>query len=287
MYKYERKKIFLKSEPYSCDYRPVYGGENPYCAEVKGGRRFTALDKRKKHLEKLKGDNLHRFSKTPKTDGYLEADKKKNNMHVFSGLFRFIFACVVLTAFLIAFAIAVSVLDKGEEALGFKNYDDIIWPVVMQDPQPFDETSPPDKEIMLKASLWELAMERKNMSDAWNEEQQLVLPKNDVESAGEKLFGKEQDFGGLDCNNSDFYKFDNSKNTFIVEPISGTDGFLPHTINACYEGDDVVLKVGYVSPKNQFNSKMNSIFENKIEKYAKYRLKKNLNTGNFYVLSVS
>lgn len=286
MYKYERRKNFLKSEPYSFDYRRIYDTDRLYSTGGEG-QHFAGLEKRKKHLEKPHYYKLRRFSKTKKTGNFYCADKEKAHKHVFSGLFRFIFACTVLTAFLIAFAIAVSVLDKGEEAWSLKSYDDMIWPVVMQDPKPFDETSPPDQEIMLKASLWELAMDRKNISDAWNEEQQLVLPKRDVESAGEKLFGKEIDFSNIECNGSCFYKFDNSKDAFLVEPVSGTDGFLPHTINALHDGDDVILKVGYVSPKNQFNNRMNAVFENKIEKYAKYRLKKNINTGNFYVMSVS
>ncbi len=278
MYKYERRKKPFKSESYSCDYTGVYDTERLYCGKDEKGKR---------HLERPGRSKPQRYCEIKKANNFYHFWKEQKNSNIFSGLFRFIFACAVLTTFLIAFAIAVSVFDKGDEACSLKNYDDIIWPVVMQDPQPFDENRPPDKEIMLKASLWELAMNRKNVSDSWNEEQKLVLLKSDVESAGEKLFGKEVDFSGSNRINSNFYKFDDSKNSFVVEPVSGTEGFLPHTVNACHEGGDVVLKVGYISPKNQFNGEMNKIFDNRVEKYAKYRLKKNMNTGDFYVSSVT
>lgn len=286
MYKYERSKKILRPESYSFDYSRVYDTNRLYVSGGEG-RRFSHFEKEKKHLEKPKRNKTYRFAKIEKPQKFKHVEKYQNGAGVFSGLFRFMFACVFLTAFLAAFAIAVSVFDKGDEAWNLKNYDDMIWPVVMQDPKPFDESNPPDKETMLKASLWKLAMNRNNMNESWNEKSQLVLPKSDVESAGKKLFGKEPDFSGLTQKGSGFYKFDDSKNAFLVEPISGTDGFLPHTVNACHEGDDVVLKVGYVSPKNQFNSEMNKVFNNKVEKYAKYRLKKNINTGNFYILSVN
>lgn len=286
MYKYERKKNFLKSEPYLFDYSRVYDTNRLYISSGEG-RHFSEPQKVKKHLEKPKLNKVYRFANPPKPCKLKHLEENQNGANVFSGFFRFIFSCVFLTALLIGFAIAVSVFDKGDEAWNLKNYDDVIWPVVMQDPKPFDENSPPDKETMLKASLWELAMNRKNTNESWNDKEHLVLPKSEVESAGEKLFGKEIDFSGLNPNDSDFYKFDDSKNAFLVEPISGTDGFLPHTVNARHEGDDVVLKVGYVSPKNQFSSEMNKVFNNRVEKYAKYRLKKNSNTGDFYILSVN
>ena len=45
--------------------------------------------------------------------------------------------------------------------------------------------------------------------------------------------------------------------------------------------------MGYVSPKNQFNSEMNKIEKDKFEKFAKYKLKKNAETGNFYISAVT
>ncbi len=286
MYKYERRKNFFESKPYSFDYSQIYDSNRSY-SKTGEERRFFPLEKGGQHLEKPNRGKARRFSESKKTENFCYLEKKHSNANIFTGLLRFTVACIILTAFLLTFAIAVSIFDKGDEAWSLKKYDDIIWPVVMQDPHPFDENRPLDRETMLRACLWELAMNRKDMSNAWNEEQQLVLPKSEVESAGKKLFGKEVDFSGLDCSDPCFYKFDDTKNEFLVEPVSGTNGFLPHTVNACHEGNDVILKVGYVSPKNQFNSEMNKVFENKVEKYAKYRLKKDTNTGDFYILSVT
>jgi hypothetical protein len=286
MYKYEKRKDCFKSEPYLFDYSCVYGTKR-HCCDNDSGRHFLNSLKKKKHLEKPKQFDAFKLSDVKSSSDAEYSPRSQGGGKKISGLFRFMAASVTLTAFLIVFAIAMSVFDKGDEAWNLKNYDDMIWPVVMQDPKPFDENCPPDNETMLKASLWELAMDRKNSNNSWNSEQQLVISKSDVESAGKKLFGKETNFSGINPEGSDFYKFDDSRNAFLVEPISGTDGFLPHTVTAKHEGDDVILKVGYVSPKNQFSSSMDSVYNNRVEKYAKYRLKKNANTGNFYVLSVN
>ncbi len=247
---------------------------------------FYNLEKRKMHLEKPANKKAARFYKKEKSSINFSHEKTRSKKF-FSKIFRFMFACTFLLVFLVAFSVAMSFFDKDKEVLSFKNYDEIIWPIVMQNPRPFDENHPPDNETMIKASIWDLAMSHKNISNAWNEDNLLVLPESEVKTAGKKLFGKELNLSRLKEKNFEFYKFDSEKNEFLIEPISGTEGFLPHTVNAHRDGEDIVLKVGYVAPKNQFSKSMNKVFENKVEKFAKYRLKKNIDTGEFYVSSVT
>ena len=76
------------------------------------------------------------------------------------------------------------------------------------------------------------------------------------------------------------------KNDFLVSAISGTDNFVPHTVNFCKKGSEIILKVGYVVPANGFNSGMTLLSEDKIEKYMQYHLKKNKSTGKYFISAV-
>lgn len=200
---------------------------------------------------------------------------------------RFVFACVVLTAFLVMFAWGESFFERNEQLKDFTCYDNFIWPVVMQDPLPFDEKTPPESSAVISASIWNCAMDNKNNENKFDENGMLVLSEDEVEDNAKKLFGENTSLGNKEYFNGSFYKYSPSKKEFTVAPISGTEGYLPHTLKAFERNGDVFLNVGYVSPKNQFNPEMSKIEKDKFEKFAKYKLKKNTETGNFYISAVN
>ena len=68
--------------------------------------------------------------------------------------------------------------------------------------------------------------------------------------------------------------------------FSGVNEYVPHTVKALRHNDEVFLNVGYISPKDQFNSEMNKVNPNKVEKFARYKLTKSSETGNFYISAV-
>mgnify|MGYP000095759258 FL=1 len=223
----------------------------------------------------------------PKAKHYRKENKSCCESRRFFKFFRFVFACVILTAFLVMFAWGESFFERNEKLQDFTCYDDFIWPVVMQDPLPFDEKTPPESLAVIRASIWNCATDNKNNENKFDENGMLVLSEDEVENNAKKLFGENISLGNRENFNGSFYKYIPSKKEFIVAPISGTDGYLPHTLKAFERNGDVFLNVGYVSPKNQFNSEMNKIEKDKFEKFAKYKLKKNAETGNFYISAVT
>ncbi len=197
------------------------------------------------------------------------------------------FICM-LAVFITVFSLGTDIGEnKKDDLWSYNSYDDFIWPIVMQDPKPFSEKIPPDEEIMLKASLWDVAMNNsKNNIFNYSEDGLLILSEDDIQKSNKKLFGRFLNMNNIQFSPHAFYSFDVDKREFLIEAISGTDGFLPHTVDAFKEKNNIVLKVGYVSPKNQFNSTMDKIIENKIEKIQTYKLKKDKETGDFYVSAV-
>ncbi len=212
--------------------------------------------------------------------------RNENNKTSFIKAFRFAFVCALLTIFVATFSATISLMDKNDTDYKFKDYDDLIWPIVMQNPLPFNEVSPPSNETMLRASLWDLTMKSQCEIDKWSENDGLVLSEDEVKASVKRLFNKEIEFCNFENSENYFYTFDREKKEFLVYATSCDNGFLPHTIDVSHNNGNIILNVGYVSPKNQFSSTMDKIFENKIEKFAKYTLAKNSDTGELYIAAV-
>lgn len=220
----------------------------------------------------------------PKGKHFIKKKKeKKNKFFRFFGMF-FILAFGI--SFLTVFSLHMGFLNFNREIEDYKNYDSLIWPIVMQDPPCFDEKRPLDEKIKIKASLWDAAMNLKDKNPNYDEDDMLIFPASEVQKSYEKLFGKPINYEFLDSEKDSFYKFNKNKKEFSVKVMSGTDCFFPHTVNAFWKNNNLILKVGYVIPQNQFDENMNCLSDFKTEKFANYILRKNKKTGNFYVYSV-
>lgn len=252
MYKYERKDKCIS--PYSVNYKALYGNQNPVLdisSDEKKGKRFLGSSKNNKNQSRI---------------------------------FKLFLISLFLAAFSIAFVMAVGFFSCREDAVNLKKFDNIILPVVMQNPEPFNEKNPPSSQIVINSAVWDAAMNNQEViSDDLG---RIILSKDEVNKSANRLFNVDIDFNGIENSKDNFYIFQPEKNDFLVSAISGTDNFVPHTVNFCKKGSEIILKVGYVVPANGFNSNMTLLSEDKIEKYMQYHLKKNKSTGKYFISAV-
>lgn len=260
MYKYERKNKIVS--PYTVNYRALYG------------------------LKKGADDLSNSKSKIFKAiNGKHHAKRTRKNLIRFNRMFRFLWICAFLAASSVFIVFAIGFFERFENSKKLKNYDNFILPVVMQNPSFFDEINPPDEQMVLNAAIWDCAMNVKN--PVYSEEDgRLILSEDDVNESVEKLFGRYINTDRVKYNKNGLYTFEKEENCYLIEAVSGTDKFAPHTLGFYSDGLDVVLNVGYVCPMNSFDKNMNFSPEEKIEKNATFRLKKGIN-GNYYIASVS
>ncbi|MBR2578609.1 MAG: hypothetical protein IKE41_00510, partial [Clostridia bacterium] len=172
------------------------------------------------------------FGKTENNDNFFKKILRKNRKKHNINAVKFLLICLILMASIVAISIALSVAEKGDNALGLSDYDNFIWPVVMQNPESFNENSPVEVNTMISAAVWKAAGEKKDEKSKFNENQELVLSVSEVKEACEDLFDrtfKENDLIGL---NEDFFRFDEDKRCFFVKSVSGVDNYVPHTVNA-------------------------------------------------------
>lgn len=260
MYKYERKNKMVS--PYTVNYRALYG--------LKSGANDLANSK----------------SKIFKTiNGKHHAKRTKNNLIRFNRMFRFLWICVFLTVSSVGLVFAIGFFEKLENSKRLENYSDFILPVVMQDPDFFDEINLPDEEMVLNAAIWDCSMNNKE-NVCSDEDGSIILSEDDVNKSIEKLFGRYINTDKAKYVKNKEYTFKKDENRYFVKAISGTDRFAPYILGSYNDGADLVLNVGYFCPMDSFDENMNFLPEERIEKNATFRLKKGFN-GNYYISSVS
>lgn len=260
MYKYERKNNVIK--PYAVNYQALYGS-NSVCA-----------------------NSDENYSRGENGSHYVKVFSNSNSKSMLSSIIRFISACIFLIISSVAFVIGTGKIENYENKYAqYQYYDSIILPIVMQNPEPFDEKNLPKPKMVLDSAVWDAAMNTKDCAALSDDYGRTVISAQEVLNSVQKLFGNSVEIDLKSSLKGDFYEFDSNENKFTVDCISGTDNYIPRTVNYYNDGEDIILKVGYIRPSDRFKRDMKDVEDGKIEKYARYRLRKGLD-NNYFVASI-
>lgn len=215
------------------------------------------------------------------------SDKKTESFpnYFFYSLKLFLSVMIMLSAIVILCTCISLTTSRGEN---YQNcvYDHLIWPVVMHDPKPFNEITPPENKLIWDSSVWRSATAKIN-NPMRDENYNLILDKDEVINSAHILFGSKIDVEQSNPDNSYFYDYDVTNKKFIVKTIDNHENFFPKTVSCVRTYNTVNLKVGYVIPSERFSS-INSDKSDKykIKKIVNYQLKKDPLTHQFYIASV-
>lgn len=162
-------------------------------------------------------------------------------------------------------------------------FEEIIAPLVMQDPPEFHSISEVDSNILLTASVWK-ASTNPPLTE-FNEEGLGVLPLEKVKTSYENLFESIPDTLFDHDTTAAFFKFDSAQKLFFISPYSNQSSFIPYIEKIKTKKDKVELCVWYVSPNDPWRSLLNNKpHKPNPEKQMIYTLKKS--NQNYYIKSV-
>lgn len=223
-----------------------------------------------------------------KKNAPMHTNKKiKYNIHKKSA-FRMLAASFLLAIFLILIIFCSGVFGISQNNSKFAEYDNFIWPVVMQDPDPFNEQSQPSKEIILNASVWKAASEKRTDDYNYDIYGRVLVNLKEVITACHALFGDKINISLENINpNNKFYEYAPEKNIFYVDAVSYDQCFMPQTVSITNESEHIIaLKVNYITVNSQINLYSNTHGENHPEKIMEYRLKKDSKNNYFYIYEI-
>lgn len=195
---------------------------------------------------------------------------------------RMLFACLLLF-FMILILLFSNVFGKIYNSTQLLDYNKFLCPVVMQNPEPFSENSPPPNYLILNASIWKAASEKDINNYNYDENGKILVTVNEAAQACSNLFGDKIKFDLNDISlDKTFYEYNKEKEVFYVECISYDQCYIPSISEIVELENMLVLKVNYIKIEPGNNSLSNAAAQKQME----YHLKKNISNNNFYIFEI-
>lgn len=165
-------------------------------------------------------------------------------------------------------------------------YESFIAPVIMNDPDTFDDVSKANQSQLTAITIWSILQDNVEPDKYEYAEDGMLMPQAEVEAQFEKLFGSEVkimhatvDGGGIE------FKYSEKKNCYII-PITGiTPIYTPKITQADEKGNSVILTVGYLAGEDWAQDTQGNMVAPEPAKYMKVTLRKN-SDGIYYVAAI-
>ena len=256
----------LRSRSYNIDYRSFYGRD--IFSEGHEGKFFDGDTNQ---------DDVNSVNISLDNNIIQKRKKESSFQHIIEYMFKktikILVTSLIITIFIVLIVAVFGVVIDIEKREQLISYDNLIWPVVMQDPEPFDQDHPLNKETMLKAGVWDASSRYKVDKGLFDKDGRQIISGQDVKNSIQKLFNVDIDIKESIPDGIFFFNYNVLEDKFYVESISSDQSFIPRTKNCEKMGNGLIkLTVEYLIPQNQFDDVMKIDKEKKVEKVMEYVL---------------
>ena len=181
------------------------------------------------------------------------AKAKKNKLAFPVGIIATLLAIIGLIS-VIRFS-ADTVKNLADNTAEKAEYEKMLAPVVMFDPDPFDDLTSADVSQLLNSAVWALLMSDEGADKypySEGENFGIVVPQADIEKYFVSLFGTEIDIASMhssiDMSEYDI-SYDAALKSYIL-PITGIESaYTPKVYEIEKQGSSLILSVGYIGNK--------------------------------------
>lgn len=181
------------------------------------------------------------------------AKSKKNKLAFPVGIIAAVLAVIgLITVIRFSADTVKSLTNKSAEKAEFEK---MLTPVVMFDPDPFDDLTQADVSQLLNSAVWALLMSDEGADKypySEGENIGIIVPQADIEKYFVSLFGNEIDIASmhssLDMSEYDI-SYDAALKSYIL-PITGIESaYTPKVYDIEKKGSSLILSVGYIGNK--------------------------------------
>lgn len=214
---------------------------------------------------------------------------RKTNAKHKKGSRRWAFPLGLLIAVL-ALVGAVTVIVAGvsaakqavEKSRNFDEYNTLLTPVVMNDPDAFDDITKANPSQLIDISIWsilksDLAPDKYEYGDGG-----MIIPEADVTAEFERLFGTEIRPTHTSIEGYGYeFTYDATKQTYTI-PLTGVvPTYTPRVVDRQKSSNAIVLTVGYVGGDQWAQDKEGNLVAPEPDKYMKVTLREK--DGAYYI----
>ena len=197
--------------------------------------------------------------------------KRRRYAAPIGGAFMLLALIGVVTVVVGAIGLTDRILDNQSDK---RQLEDIIRPVLMWDPPPFENPEDVSPTLMLHFSMWATLMDE-NANYTLNENMEMMIPASDLDVAAHRLFGpgvtlQHRSFGDYEQS----YYFDSVRRVYLVSATAQLFLYSPRVIYIEREGDLYHVRVGYVPPEGFTADIRGARGEPEPEKYMIYVMRR-------------
>ncbi len=220
----------------------------------------------------------------------MAAKKRKKNKLAFPlGVLTIILAIIgLITAISFSVDTVKNLTDKTADK---RDYEQMLKPVVMFDPDPFDDLTQADVSQLLNSAVWALLMSEDGADKypySEGENFGIVVPQADIEKYFVNLFGTEIDIASMhsSIDMSDYdITYDAALKSYIL-PITGVESaYTPKVYDIEKQGSSLILSVGYIGNSAWVQVEDGEYAAPEADKYMKITLRER-SGGMMYVSSI-
>lgn len=172
--------------------------------------------------------------------------------------------------------IAEKIRQATDDTPKLMEYQAFIAPVVMNDPDTFDDVSKANTSQLIAISIWSILNDDLSPDKYESASGGILIPQKDIEKRLSVLFGSEVkpqhatvDGGGVE------FKYSAKKKGYII-PITGIEPiYTPTVLSADEKGNTVILNVGYIASEDFAQDENGSPIQPEPAKIMRITLRKN------------
>ena len=214
--------------------------------------------------------------------------KAKNRLAFPIGIIAGVLAVIGLIT-VIRFS-ADTIQNLADKTAEKKEYEKMLSPVVMFDPDPFDDLTQADISQLLNSAVWALLMSDEGADKypySEGENFGILVPQEDIEQYFVSLFGTEIDLASLhsSIDMSEYeITYDAALKSYIL-PITGVESaYTPKVYDIEKQGSSVILSVGYIGNRAWVQIEDGEYTAPEPDKYMKITLRER--SGGMYISSI-
>lgn len=193
------------------------------------------------------------------------------------GIFILLALTGLVAVVISSISLTTRVLDNSRERT---KLEDIIRPVLMHDPVPFERATDIDQTQILYYCMW-AALMNDEQQYGYDENQEMLVPASDLDAMAASLFGPEvalehKTFGEYELS----YYYNPEKQTYSVPVNAQLYVYTPRVEDVKKNGEYYDVRVGYLPPSGAYTVDFQGDRgEPEPDKYMVYVMEK---TGNTY-----
>lgn len=178
---------------------------------------------------------------------------------------------------------AAKKISSSKQPKNYEQYESFISPLVMNDPDTFDDVSKANQEQLIAISIWSILDSDPEPDKYEYADGDMMIPQSEVEQSFRTLFGSDVkivhttvDGGGIE------FQYSEKKKCYLI-PITGiTPIYTPKVIKAEEKSGSVVLTVGYLAGEDWVMDENGDMTAPEPSKYVRITLRNN-SDGTYYI----